>query len=122
MQNIVMAAAVIYVPAGHPIDRHLAHAYWAYIQRRGYEFYSVVRDLRRALEDLAAGDAQVIVMVGPEAAPRVDPGCSTVVDLRAKRDRMLADEPTVRLRPRAEQLLDDARVRWAKAANNSWPH
>jgi hypothetical protein len=39
-------------------------------------------------------------MLTPDAAPRADPGMRTVTDLAARRDRMLADEPTVRLLPR----------------------
>jgi len=121
VQEIATAGAVIYIPSGHPIERTLAGV-CAYLRRRGYRLHALARHVDQALEELDAGEAQVIVMVGPDAAPRADPGATTVVNLAAKRDRMLANEPTVRLpSSRAEQLLDDAQQRWGKASNNAWP-
>jgi hypothetical protein len=38
----------------------------------------------------------------------------TVANLSARRDRMLANEPTVRLQLVADQLIEDARRRWMK--------
>lgn len=111
MQNAA-TVAVVYVPAGHPIDRIFWRA-WAYIQRRGYRLYEVVRSMDHAVADLDAGEAQVVLMMAPEREPRADPEATTVIDLRAKRDRMLANEPTVRLRPSANQILDDTASRWA---------
>jgi hypothetical protein len=112
VQEAMMAAAIVYIPAGRTIDLKLARQYWAYMQQRGYDFYAVARNLRRALDDLDAGKAQVVVMLTPDAAPRADPDMTTVIDLRAKRDRMLADEPTVRLPspnagPAPQPLRDD---------------
>jgi hypothetical protein len=78
---------------------NLARKYWAYVQRRGYAFYAVARNLDGALDDLQTGKVQVVVMLNPDGAPRSEPGMSTVVDLAARRRRMLADEPTVRLLP-----------------------
>jgi hypothetical protein len=111
-QQILATSAIVYIPAGRPIDPKLARQYWAYMQQRGYDFYAVARNLRHALDDLDAGDAQVVVMFTPDAAPRADPEGTTVTDLSVRRDRMLANEPTVRLRPCADQLLDDTAGRW----------
>jgi hypothetical protein len=113
VQNSIMAAsAIIYIPARYTIGLNLARQYWGYVQRRGYEFYAVTRNLGPALDDLGAGKAQVVVMLTPDAAPRAEPGMTTVIDLAAKRDQVLANEPTVRLRPCANQLLDDTVGRW----------
>jgi hypothetical protein len=123
VQNQIMAAsAIVYIPARYTIGLRLARQYWAYLQQRGYEFYAVARTLGPALDDLDAGKAQVVVMLTPDAAPRADPGMRTVTDLAAKRDRMLANDPTVRLPSRADQLIDDTRRRWMKAHNNPDPN
>jgi hypothetical protein len=123
VQNQIMAAsAIVYIPAGRAIDLKLARQYWAYMQQRGYDFYAVARNLRHALDGLEAGDAQVVVMFTPHAAARAEPGMTTVSDLGVKRDRMLANDPTVRLPSRADQLIDDTRRRWMKAHNNPDPN
>lgn len=95
MQNAI-AAAIIYIPSGPPIDVTLTRV-CAYLRQRGYRLHAVARHVDQALEELDAGEAQIIVMAGPDCSPRAEPGMTTVVDLAAKRDRMLADEPTVRL-------------------------
>jgi hypothetical protein len=112
VQKILAASAIVYIPAGRPVGLCLARQYWAYLQRRGYKFYAVDRDLDHALGDLDSGKAQVVVMPTAIAAERAEPGMTTVIDLSAKRDRMLANDPTVRLRPCADQLLDDTAGRW----------
>jgi hypothetical protein len=118
VQNAIMAAsAIVYIPAGQKIGWNLARQYWTYLQRRGYAFYAVARNMDGALDDLEAGHAQVVVMINPAAAPPADPGMTTVADLSAKRDRVLANEPTVRLMPRgddggfAERFLERRRPR-----------
>jgi hypothetical protein len=120
VQNAIMAAsAIVYIPAGRPVGWNLARQYWTYLQRRGYAFYAVDRDLQHALGDLDSGKAQVVVMPTAVAAERADPDGTTVIDLGAKRDRAMANEPTIRLRPCADQLLDDTHRRWTNASK-SW--